>query len=187
MKKEKASPAKRPAGTWLRRAALVLSVLLLFLCSCDKLFIPGDVPDGPSALTLTAEDGERVAEPLRYFWEKTKTEERTEREGPDPLEADYDPLVVQPGETLRFTFADQNNPKIMNLWYYEADGDGGFLEGVVLTPLEAEGDSGGEEAYLYSAPLEDGILAVEAVWPSWINSGISAEVTYAFCVYSAKG
>ena len=187
MEMRKTSPAKRQAGTWLRRAALLLSVLLLSLCSCDKLFIPGDVPDGPSALTLTAEDGERTAEPLSYFWEKTKTEERAERDGPDPVDAEYDPLVVQPGETIRFTFADQNDPYILNLWYYEADGEGGFLDKVVLTPLDEESGDGERKAYCYAAPVEDGILAVEAVWPSWVNSGISAEVTYAFYVWSAKG
>ena len=78
-----------------KRIAIFVSVCLVFLLtSCDKLFIPGDVPDGPSALTLTSEAGERTAEPLSYFWEKTKTETTTEKEGPDPLTIEYDPLVV---------------------------------------------------------------------------------------------
>ena len=55
-----------------KRIAIFVSVCLVFLLtSCDKLFIPGDVPDGPSALTLMSEAGERTAEPLSYFWKKT--------------------------------------------------------------------------------------------------------------------
>lgn len=185
MEKRKAFPPKRPAAGRIRKAAALLSALLLLLCSCDKLFIPGDVPDSPPALTLTSEAGERTAEPLSYYWRKTKTDEETRREGPDPLDAEYDPLVVQPGETIRFAFADQSSRPILNILYYEADGNGGFLDGVALRRLEAEDDSGG--AFLYSAPPEDGILAVEALWPRWVNSGISAEVTYAFYVWSAKG
>ncbi len=173
-----------------RRIIPYLAAALALFCafaSCDKLFIPGDVPDGPSALTLSSEAGERTAEPLSYYWEKTKTEVRTEIEGPDPLNVEYDPLVVQPGERMRFTFAEENNPWMLNVDFYESDGNGGFLEAVVLTPLEEEDGSGSKDAFFYSAPLEDGILVVTALWPIWVNTGISAVLTYAFYVWSAKG
>ena len=54
MKKRKTFPSKRQAVGRIRKTAVLLLVLLLLLCSCDKLFIPGDVPDGPPALTLTS-------------------------------------------------------------------------------------------------------------------------------------
>ena len=187
MKNRKTAPANRSACNKLLKAAALFAVLLLLLASCDKLFIPGDVPDGPSALTLTAEAGDRTAEPLSYYWEKTKTDARTELEGPDPLTAECDPLVVQPGETIRFTFAEDNDPYLMNLWFYESDGGGGYLDRVVLSPLSMEDDSDEEDPFAYSAPNEDGILVAEAIWPSWVNSGISAEVTYAFRIFAAKG
>ena len=162
---------------------LILAALLSFLClftSCDKLFIPGNVPDTPPVLTISAEAGERTAEPLSYYWEKMKTEEKTELEGADPLTAEYDPFIVQPGEEMRFTFADQNEPYIMNVSFCQADGGGGFLEAVTLSCAE-------EDKFLYSAPEEDGILIVNAIWPVWVNTGIKAEVTYAFYIWSAKG
>ena len=170
-----------------RIAICVFVCLAVMITSCDKLFIPGDVPDGPSALTLTSEAGERTAEPLSYFWEKTKTETTTEKEGPDPLTIEYDPLVVQPGETIRFTFADRNDPWKLNVYYCESDGQGGWLEKTLLPSPEGDEARDEEGAYLFSAPLEDGILIAEALWPVWVNSGIRAEVTYAFYVWSAKG
>lgn len=198
MEKGKMNSAKRFSGGRILMAAVLCAALLLLPVSCDKLFIPGNVPDGPSALTLSSEAGERTAEPLSYYWVKTKTDERTEKEGPDPMAAEYDPLVVQPGETIRFTFADGNDPWILNLMFYESDGNGGYREQVVLSPLESleqleppeppEGEgSGSGKVYLYSAPEEDGLFVAEAMWPRWVNTGISAEATYAFYVWSAKG
>lgn len=163
----------------MKKLLYILTFLLVFT-SCDKLFIPGDVPDGPSALTISSEAGERTSEPLNYYWEKRKTGEKTERTGADPFSMEYDPLVVQPGEEMRFTFADGNNPWIMNLEFCQADGDGGYREAVNLSRKEGED-------FVYPAPEEDGILIVNAVWPVWVNTGIRAEVTYAFYVWSAKG
>ena len=187
MKKKKALRRDRSAGGRILKAASLCLAVLLAAGSCDKLFIPGDVPDGPSALTLTSEAGERTAEPLSYYWIKRKTDERTEEEGPDPLTAEYDPLVVQPGETIRFTFADGGDPYTINLRYYESDRAGGYLDPVDLYPLNNNNDPGGENPWEYSAPEEDGLLVAEAFWPVWVNTGISAEVTYAFYVWSAKG
>ena len=165
------------------RSFAALIALLCIFASCDKIFIPGDVPDDPSALTLSSEAGERTSEPLRYYWKKTKTDVTTEKDGPDPLNAEYDPLVVQPGETIRFTFADQNDPWNMNVQFYASDGNGGYLEPTDLSEAETEDGA----AFAFSAPFEDGILLVNAIWPIWVNTGISAEVTYAFYVWSAKG
>ena len=81
---------------------------------------------------------------------------------------------------MRFTFADGNNPWIMNLEFCQADGDGGYREAVNLSRKEGED-------FVFPAPEEDGILIVNAVWPVWVNTGIRAEVTYAFYVWSAKG
>ena len=159
---------------------LFILAFLLILASCDKLFIPGDVPDGPSPLTITSEAGERTSEPLNYFWEKRKTGEKTEQTGLDPFSLEYDPLIVQPGEEIRFTFADDNNPWLMNLEFYQADGNGGYREAVFLPHKDGED-------FLYPAPEEDGILVVNAIWPVWVNTGIKAEVTYAFNIWSAKG
>ena len=160
---------------------VITFVLILFSCaSCDKLFIPGNVPDKPPALTVSSEAGERTSEPLNYYWEKRKTGEKSEQTGYDPFSIEYDPLVVQPGEEMRFTFADGNNPWIMNIEFSQADGNGGYREAVTLSHKE------GEEL-LYPAPEEDGILVVNALWPVWVNTGIRAEVTYAFYIWSAKG
>lgn len=162
-------------------AVLVLSCALV---SCDKLFIPGDVPDGPSALTLSSDAGERTSEPLSYNWRKTKTDTVSGKEGPDPLSASYDPLIVQPGERLCLTFADGNVPWIVNAMFYESDGEGEFLEMTALPQPEKEE---GGDAYFFSAPEEDGVIVVEALWPRWVNTGISAEAIYGFYVWSAKG
>ena len=187
MKYGKAFSAYRSAAVRVLMTAVLCLSFLPMLGSCDKLFIPGGVPDAPSALTLTSEAGERTADPLSYYWVKTKTDERTEKEGPDPLSAEYDPLVVQPGETLRFTFAEDNEPPVMSVLFYESDGGGGYLDPVDLYRLDSVAGADGKKPWEYAAPEEDGLLVVEAVWPRWVNSGISAEVTYAFSVWSAKG
>ena len=163
----------------MKKLLFILTFILL-LTSCDKLFIPGDVPDGPSPLTITSEAGERTSDPLNYYWEKRKTGEKTEQTGLDPFSIEYDPLIVQPGEEIRFTFADENKPWLMNLEFYQADGNGGYREAVYLSHKEGED-------LLYPAPDEDGILVVNAIWPVWVNTGIKAEVTYAFYIWSAKG
>ncbi|MBO6052214.1 MAG: hypothetical protein J6Q17_00615 [Clostridia bacterium] len=187
MKNKKSSAANRFAGARIPAAAILLLTLLLLCVSCDKLFIPGDVPDGPSALTLSSEAGERTAEPLSYYWVKTKTDVRSEVEGPDPLSVEYDPLVVQPGEPIRFTFADDNAPWILNVAFRASDGEGGFLERVMLSQPDSGNENTENNVFVFSAPDEDGILIAEAHWPRWVNTGISAEVTYAFYVWSAKG
>ena len=94
MKNEKTCAANRSSGSRIPAAFLLILTLLLSCISCDKLFIPGDVPDGPSALTLSSEAGERTAEALSYYWVKTKTDVKCEKEGPDPLSIEYDPLMT---------------------------------------------------------------------------------------------
>ena len=187
MKSEKTCAANRSSCGRIPAAFLLILTLLLSCISCDKLFIPGDVPDGPSALTLSSEAGERTAEALSYYWVKTKTDVKSEKEGPDPLSIEYDPLIVQPGEPIRFTFADNNAPWIVNVAFCQADGEGGFLDRVMLSKPESGDEDAHDDVFLFTAPEEDGVLIVEALWPAWVNTGIKAEVTYAFYVWSAKG
>ena len=154
----------------------------LFSAACDKLFVPGDVPDKPPDIYVLTESGEEIpAVRFGYSWTQVKSGKSEIADSISPLAYEFDPIPVKAGEILQILFDKDHGAPIFSVVFYTE----GSEEAV---QFEYERNIGGEDprfaensVALFPAE-ESGIFVVNGAWPSWYNDGIDGEAVYAFAV-----